>query len=238
MEEKLVKTYIAALDSQIGGGLPEKHVTLVSGPPGSMKSTFAYSIAYNRAKETGENTLYISLEQSRTSLERQMKKFGFVDDDARKKVHIMDMGFLRKELSSLAQEGEQTNWLPIVLSQIKNLHAEIEYTMLIVDSLEGLYSISDLKNPRNDLFHFFSDIKDIGLSTLFVSELMKNCKEYGFGTYGVEAFLADGVIHISLERAGSSVGRLISIVKMREVEHPTDYFPLLSGNGEFRIVTR
>ena len=148
----------------------------------------------------------------------------------------MDMGFLRKELTTLSHEDEQTNWLPIVLSQIRNLHAEIKYSMLIVDSLEGLYSISELKHPRNDLFHFFSDIKDIGLTTFFISEMINS--HSGFGSFGVEAFLADGVIHISLERTGSSVGRFISIVKMREIEHPTDYFPLLNGKGEFRIVTR
>ena len=37
-----VKTGVDGLDSIINGGLPEKSVTLVSGPPGSGKSIFSF----------------------------------------------------------------------------------------------------------------------------------------------------------------------------------------------------
>ena len=41
-----------------------------------------------------------------------------------------------------------------------------------------------------------------------------------------------------MERTGRSVGRFISVVKMREVKHATDYFPLLVDESGFKIVTR
>ena len=59
-----------------------------------------------------------------------------------------------------------------------------------------------------------------------------------FGSYGVETFLADGLIHLEMEKMGKNVGRFISIVKMREVRHPTDYFPLLVDRDGFKVVTK
>jgi KaiC/GvpD/RAD55 family RecA-like ATPase len=43
------KTYIRGFDEEIEGGIPQGHVVLVAGPPGTMKSSLAYSILYNNA---------------------------------------------------------------------------------------------------------------------------------------------------------------------------------------------
>ena len=64
MVERL-KTYIKGLDPHLEGGLPKGHILLFAGQPGTMKSSLAYSILYNNAKENGINGIHISLEQSR-----------------------------------------------------------------------------------------------------------------------------------------------------------------------------
>ena len=46
MVERL-KTYIERFDQELGGGIPKGHVVLVSGTPGTMKTSLVFSIIYN-----------------------------------------------------------------------------------------------------------------------------------------------------------------------------------------------
>ena len=62
------KTYIKGLDEELGGGIPEGHIILVSGTPGTMKSSVAYNILYNNIKSEDSVGVYVSLEQSRENL--------------------------------------------------------------------------------------------------------------------------------------------------------------------------
>ena len=52
---KRINTGITGLDKIIEGGLPEKSITLVSGPPGSGKSIFSFQFLYEgiNKNETG-----------------------------------------------------------------------------------------------------------------------------------------------------------------------------------------
>ena len=48
-----IPTYVKGLDERLGGGIPRGHVVLVSGPPGSFKSTLAFRILYRQAIDHG-----------------------------------------------------------------------------------------------------------------------------------------------------------------------------------------
>src|SRR2546427_185246 len=88
METKKISTYIEGLDEVLGGGFPVGHVVLLSGLPGTMKSTLSYAILHRNAKERGARCLYVSLEQTRKSLEDQMAAMGFDVEGVRGDVHI------------------------------------------------------------------------------------------------------------------------------------------------------
>jgi KaiC/GvpD/RAD55 family RecA-like ATPase len=66
------RTHVVGLDENIGGGIPQGHIVFVAGVTGSMKSSLAYYMLYKNAKVEGTNGLYISLEQSKRTLVRQM----------------------------------------------------------------------------------------------------------------------------------------------------------------------
>src|SRR3990172_428152 len=59
-----VKTYIEGLDDTLDGGIPKGHVVLVSGSPGTMKTSVTFSILYHNVK-AGSKGLYISRGQPR-----------------------------------------------------------------------------------------------------------------------------------------------------------------------------
>ncbi|MDI6916623.1 MAG: ATPase domain-containing protein [Thermoplasmatales archaeon] len=246
MEEKKIKrikTYVNGLDERMEGGIPAGYVVLVSGSTGCMKSSFAFNVLYNAAKEKGEKGLYLSLEQSKESLGRHMKKINLDPDSVKNTVTIMDLGKLRTEIGEEAlamgfkvEDGKKVSWMNALGAQIKNYEEMLGFKILVIDSLDALCVLSAMDNPRNELFHFFEGLRSMGLTTLVISEMHGEKKS--FGKYDVESFLSDGIIHLSMEREKRTVGRYISVVKMRETKHATDYFPLLVTDKGFEIIAK
>ena len=69
-----VPTFIKGLDENMEGGIPKGYVVLLTGMPGSMKSSVGFNILYNNAKQNKTKGVYISLEQGRDSLLEQMNR--------------------------------------------------------------------------------------------------------------------------------------------------------------------
>jgi len=44
-----VRTFIHGFDEKLGGGIPEGAIVLLTGEPGTMKSTIAFNILYQNA---------------------------------------------------------------------------------------------------------------------------------------------------------------------------------------------
>ncbi|HEV8595947.1 MAG TPA: RAD55 family ATPase, partial [Thermoplasmata archaeon] len=82
MEKSRIKTYVAGFDESIGGGLPEGYVILISGAPGTMKSSFCFSVAYHNALQKGMKTAYVTLEQGKDVLLEHMHSLGLTDPKA------------------------------------------------------------------------------------------------------------------------------------------------------------
>src|SRR5207244_910383 len=61
---KRIPTKMEGLDDVLGGGIPDGGVVLVSGAPGTMKTSLTYHILHENALD-GVRGLYVSLEQSR-----------------------------------------------------------------------------------------------------------------------------------------------------------------------------
>ena len=246
MAQNAIKTYIHGMDRKLEGGIPRGSVVLLCGPAGSLKSTIALNLMYNHCLETGENALYISLEQSRKSLVEQMMKFGKDIEAISDRLIILDLGWIRKEMKSMSEDKsvptplwviEGKNWIETIRKYLKKYVSEMNITLFALDSLNALYAMSEFKNPRAELFYFFEDLRSANVTSFLILEVdMGEVKN--FGPYGVESFLADGIIHLSLERINRTVGRYISVLKMRKVKHSTDYYPLLIDSRGIRILER
>jgi len=229
-----IGTYVKGLDERMEGGIPKGHITLICGRAGSMKSTLAWNIIYNSAKLKKTRCIYISLEQRGESLLRQMKKFG-MDTAGMEEIMIMDLGKLRstKELSIAPS---QQDWMPAILRGITAYKGTFGCEIVVIDSLDALYTLSSMESPRVKLYHFIEGLRDLNLTVFLISEIRES--DFKFGQFGVESFLSDGIIHIDLSREGKQVGRYIGIAKMRETNHVQGYFPLIADRTGFRIVTK
>jgi circadian clock protein KaiC len=234
--EGRIPTHVAGLDERLHGGIPRGHIILLAGPPGSLKSTFAYRILFHEARDRGASCLYLSMEQSQASLAAQMSSLGMPPSQA-KGLHIIDVRALRREIEELR---EQPQWLLGMRRQLARYKDEIGCDLLVLDSLDALYALTPFENPRNEVFQFFEELRDLGATTFLVSEMPREGGSR-FAHYGVEEFLADTIVHLRLREidigVSTSVRRYIGVVKMRGVDHDLDYYPLLVEDGDFEIVS-
>lgn len=240
MENERIKTYVEGLDETLDGGIPARHIVLVCGRAGSMKSSFCYSILYNLAKKDKMKGVYLTLEQSRASLQRHMRKLGFDPEGTTnllvndlEDMVVIDIAHLRKETN--IEKIEEIDWLNSIITQIENYKKLFGCEVIVLDSLSALYSLTTFKNPRSELFFFFEKLRDLGITVFIITEMFEPEKEI-FGTYGVEEFLADSIIHLKTERSGKGTNLFLGIVKMRETNHGRDYNPLIVDKNGFAIV--
>lgn len=223
---KLLKTYIRGFDDEIGGGIPMGHVVLITGSPGTMKSTLAYNILYNAVKQDNMSGLYISLEQSSRSLLFQMVRCGmketFEDD-----LLIVDLAKIRKQLD----EGKEKPWLALLRKHIQNILAGRDYQMIVIDSLPVLEILTKMDDKRTQFFHFFEWFRDLKLTSFIISEISDDPT-----ILRDEEFLADGILYLSMKQVGEiDIHRRIRCIKMRGMDHNTSQFTLEFKNNEFRV---
>ncbi|MBI4344381.1 MAG: AAA family ATPase [Euryarchaeota archaeon] len=227
-----VKTYIGGMDKHLEGGVPEGSVVLICGTPGTMKSSLAYSILYNNAKE-GRKGIYITLEQDSASLTKQMEKLHMGPHDGLTLVDFDALGWRMKDARY------EANWVERMKDYIEEMAKKEEYKLLALDSLNALYSLTTVQNPRRELYYLFKALQDTGMTSFLISEIALGTKY--FGHFGVEEFLADGIIHLDFQKKGdilSSLERYIGIIKMRATNHETMYYPLLYLEDGFRVYSR
>lgn len=230
-----IRTYVQGLDERLEGGIPKGHVVLICGCAGSMKSSFVFNILWHMARENKGKCLYITLEEKRPLIERRMQKIGRNIKEVEENLTIIDLGYLRKEIAD-AGLGEM-DWIKSLEAQIKNFHDLMGFNVVALDSLNALYAIANMKNPRDDLFHFFELMRDLNMTAFLISEMEPDRMK--FGLYGIEDFLADGIIHLDLRRSDMNVNLYVSVIKMRETKHERKYFPLIIGrDNKFEIVIK
>ncbi len=225
-----VRTYIQNFDENLQGGIPKGQVVLITGTPGTMKSSLAYSILYQNALNEGVSSVYMTLEQSRENLEQQMRSMGMDDDRSKKYLEILDLGLIRKSLTQLSAKG---TWMQVFKMYADNLQKSLGYELLVVDSLDVLEMASQMnENRRTELFYLFEWLRNLGVTSFLVSETPpEKMMEQKYD----EGYLADGVISLKLQEIGETdIQRRIRAVKLRSTNHKTGYFSLLFSEGMFR----
>lgn len=235
MELPKLKTHIDGLDEVLGGGVPRGSVVLVSGLPGTMKSSLSYAMMANTAREDSAKCLYVSLEQTRPSLENQMRAMGFDVDAVGGSIHVLDIGTIQKELGRSATKP----WMDFLRRTIETKKKIDGVDLVAIDSLEALEVLARFEDPRTELFHFFEWLRDLGATALVLTEappeavipILEPSPPRDDAGY-----LADGIVHLKLHQITDvEMQRRIRIVKMRGANHKTGFYALLFEGGRFSV---
>jgi len=227
---KWIPTYVEGLDKALGGGIPEGNAVLISGTPGTMKSTLVYSMLHKNAQR-GTPGLFVSLEQPAADLRDQMARMGLppLPDD---KLYLMDLTHMRVALKEKELGRDWTKIIEMLLHEARNASG---YKLFALDSLEVLYTLAQFKDPRRELFYLVALLKELGFTSLIVSEVsVISPLSPGHG----EDYLADGILALEQFSVGPMDVQLrIRTVKMRGTRHDRGYFTLDWDGGRF-VATR
>lgn len=206
----MLKDTVKGLDKIFAKDIPEGFVILVTGIPGTLKSGFVHQVLSNHLARSKKFGVYATLEEPKESHLRNMKSLGIKKPD---NLQIFDYSDIRKEWKA---EEEALNMVKITEDLIK-FYKEAkgeEFTYFALDSLNALYSLVKSTNLRRDSYHFFTALRDSGLTSFITLELTEE-----LGEYAPEYFLVDGVIEVGVIETQEDVTRYVQIKKMRAVKH-------------------
>jgi len=224
-----ISTYVGGLDEALGGGIPRGSVILVAGTPGTMKTALTFSILYENAR-AGSRALYISLEESQEDLRASMADLGMSALEE-VELYILDIGRIRLEHK---EEELSKNWLDVLQKYIEQRVRVNQFDLIAIDSLEALYSLSHIENPRRELFHFFGFLRSLNATSFLITEIPSG-SHGAFGRYD-EEFLADGILHLKhAPIVETDVQLRIRCVKMRRSRHEHGDFALVRASERFQI---
>lgn len=252
---KVVLTHIEGFDQYLEPGIPWGSVCLVMGGPGTLKTTLTFSLLYNNMKKKNLKGLYISLEQSKESLMANMANIGMKDIN-KDTLEIADYGTLRLMLKKALDRTRTDlnrnhepgpngkmldmkkpipednnvgiNWLDDIQKLIRDRVEFGDVSLVVIDSLNGLYALTDFTNPRKELFHFFGFLREINVTSFLIAEAMPTSPI--IGEYGVEQFLSDGILEMGVIEDHEPM-RYIQVRKIRGIHHDMNKYAFKVENG-------
>ncbi len=207
-------------------------VVMVTGPPGSMKTSFCYSVISSYLEDKEEKGLYITLEESAKS---QLSTLNSVGIKPPSNLQISELSDLR-ELDEVIESEEPIKYTSFVrdtLEYFKNKHGD-KFTVFALDSLGALYSLmEEVESMRTKMFHFFKTLRDLDLvSFIVVEDTLKGPSEL----LGNEGFLVDGIIELGMDRDRGKIARYVRVEKMRACKHSMEKHTLEVGKDGLAIL--
>lgn len=217
--EDYVPTGIHGVDEILAGkGIPRGHTILVSGGPGSGKTTFAIQFLYSGATQYNEPGVYVTLDEEPGDIRANMLKYGWnlkkLEDD--KKLAFINVSPVRvapSEKAGLIQIGMKEFRLIKLLEAIKQGAKEVDAKRVVIDPV----TIFTLQYPdeierRYAMRDLMRDLKRTGCTNLLISELRGTGMER---EHQFEEYLAQGVVLLRTFLKGSRLVRVFQVEKMR-----------------------
>jgi len=202
------------------------YITLVTGPPGSMKSSFCMTMLSNHLNRTGEFGLYCTVEESVDSLVRGSASMGI----------NMPNNLQLTDFTELRRENENMDYLKFtrrMIEHFKQQHGE-RFTTFVLDSLGAIYSLTSVDQVmRKKMFGFFDFLRSMDLNVFIITE--RNVGSHA-ELQGNEGFLADAVINLGMDQRNGKLIRTLQIEKMRHCRHAMEKMAIDVGQNGMVIL--
>jgi KaiC/GvpD/RAD55 family RecA-like ATPase len=236
VEADYVPTGIPGVDNILAEkGIPRGHTILVSGGPGSGKTTFAIQFLHTGITEHNESGVYVTLDEEPGDIKRNMLEYGWdlKKLENEKKLVFINVSPVRvapSETAGLIQIGMKEFRLIKLLEAIKQGVQEVDakrvvvdpvtiFTLQYPDEIERIYAVRDLMR----------ELRKTRCTNLLISELRGTGweREHQF-----EEYLAQGVILLRTFLKGSRLVRVFQVEKMRGLAIDNQPRPYeISDNG-------
>jgi len=230
-----VPTGIYGLDELLGGGFLRGRNILVSGATGTGKTIFGIQYLVNGALQEGEPGVYVAFDEQPEKIRQEMLNFGWNLAELERKgmfkfvdASITRLGLLSEEKEAI--EPGEIDFDAIVKQMLKAAVAN-DARRAVIDSIPALaLHLKDESEIRLAVFKLAVMAARSKLTTIMTSEVPEQSLAAGqpmqFSKYGVEEYVADGVILLNYLGVGTQAARTMYIRKMRGTQHSEDIHPL------------
>lgn len=202
---------VPGLDDIIGGGFLPGRVYLITGPPGSGKTTIGIQFLVEGAKN-GEKGTFISLvENPRIVIQDMLRyNFGLLGYVQSKMITFHDLG------SYLLKAEYRMSWTELFNAILRVINEE-DVKRVVIDSFTSMeHLVKDPENKRWALGRFIRALQELEVTTIITSEMLQG------DSYTDEHYLADGVIVIHHFMRNYQMIRALQVLKMHGVSHDSN----------------
>ena len=225
---------------------PEGSIILVTGGAGTLKSSFIFSVMNSRlTSKPGQTGIYVTLEETMESHERNMKSIG-IDYCERLKIYDVasfkaDLGY--EDLSSYMHPKDYIDLVLRGLSKVLKKGSAVHGgkggdgdiaapCCYAIDSLNALQDLAKIDSNalRQKIHELFYTLRSTRLTNFVVLEA---ANEFASPEY----YLADGVIELGMQKSMAGVKRFIQVKKMKSVRHSLEPFVIdIARGGGLNII--
>jgi circadian clock protein KaiC len=222
-EPERIKTGVPGLDEIIGGGIPKGNLVVVSGDPGSGKTCLCLEFLYFGAVKYGERGIFVSLEESEEQIRKIASSFGwdFKELSDKKLVEIIAV-----ELYDFDKLSDM----------IEDLIRRMEAKRLVIDPgvIFRLYFERELE-ARKRILTLGKMLKKSGCTAIITNEISLDKSS---SLFGLEEYVADGVILLYHTRLEDMFSRSVGVLKMRGTKISEKLHPIRISDEGLRVLAK
>lgn len=226
------ETGIVELDQILRGGFPRGSLVLLAGGSGSGKTTLALEFLARGAKK-GEPGLLVTVTQPAPALSLQAAQYSFMEPGlvASGAVRIVASDDLLALAATRNQPGASRDEALRLAKAIASRVRDTKTQRLAIDSLTAIgFQLGDATAVREFLAELGRGLLNTSCTTLLVS--LTPPREQRYSVFGLEEFIADGVVFLGELDRNNDLIRTLQVIKMRGTEHSRAKFMMdISGSG-------
>jgi len=225
VKENRIATGVPGFDSMSQGGFEIGSNVVIAGPSGSGKTIFAGQFIHNGITKYKENGIYISLEETKKSINSHFMKFGWDFVSLEKKGKLKVLHYPPNQIEKLIKDAPY----------ISDLIEEHKIKRVVIDSATSLLLLQENDYKRRESFLKLLDIiKNWGCTTLLTSEAERTNSGVIKTKFDIE-YLVDGLIAIHPIRKGDLRDKALEIIKLRGTNHSNRTVPLKITNKGIQL---